>query len=304
MKDVCTSVLHGGPGAEDRSPLCFPARCCIATVHHATLWRFLPFPTHTAFKLFIFSQFGVKVLHIQCPNARTGQGSTVLFQQASMVSLSLLRFGKSALPAAKRLQGSLAKSREKWLASSSNQWQCSWQKSPLRHFSSGDSQSTTSFYSPEEILDQCSDLYDSLTTINERLGGVAIPKSSHIHTSMPFCLLVGNHSSGKSSFINYVLQRNIQKAGVAPTDDTFTVIAPGAEDSDADGPTLIGDPDLGFASLRQFGPTLIHHTQLKYRTSRLNFMLVSGGIDKEQKKYTPWFPHHNPIFSLHQHACV
>jgi GTP-binding protein EngB required for normal cell division len=133
---------------------------------------------------------------------------------------------------------------------------------------------------PEEILDECSGLYESLLTVNERLGGVAIPKSSP-HTSMPFCLLVGNHSSGKSSFINYVLQRNIQKAGVAPTDDTFTVIAPGPADTDADGPTLIGDPDLGFASLRQFGPTLIHHTQLKTRQSRLNFMLVDspGMID-------------------------
>jgi hypothetical protein len=143
-----------------------------------------------------------------------------------------------------------------------------------RGFNSNATPSSSSSYSPEEILDRCSDLYNSLTTINEKLGGVAIPNSSHIHTSMPFCLLVGNHSSGKSSFINYVLQRKIQKAGVAPTDDTFTVIAPGPEDADADGPTLIGDPDLGFASLRQFGPTLIHHTQLKYRISRLNFMLV------------------------------
>jgi GTPase SAR1 family protein len=126
---------------------------------------------------------------------------------------------------------------------------------------------------------------------------------------MPFCLLVGNHSSGKSSFINYILQRNIQKAGVAPTDDSFTVIAPGPVDTgtflnsmlqqestksvivwellvvlshkcchlvftDADGPTLVGDPDLGFKGLRQFGPTLINHSQLKYRKSHLNFMLV------------------------------
>ena len=45
--------------------------------------------------------------------------------------------------------------------------------------------------------------------------------------------------------------------------------------TDADGPTLVGDPDLGFAGLRQFGPTLIHHSQLKYRESHLNFMLVS-----------------------------
>ena len=54
---------------------------------------------------------------------------------------------------------------------------------------------------------------------------------SHFVYSLPFCLLVGNHSSGKSSFINYLLQRNIQKAGVAPTDDTFTVIAPGPVDT-------------------------------------------------------------------------
>jgi len=135
--------------------------------------------------------------------------------------------------------------------------------------------------SPGEIIDECSRLYDSLSDLNEQLGGMAIPKSSP-HTSLPFCLLVGNHSSGKSSFINYMLQRGeIQKAGVAPTDDTFTVIAPGPVDREIDGPTLVGDPDLGFAGLRQFGPTLIHHSQLKYRKSHLNFMLVDspGMID-------------------------
>jgi hypothetical protein len=141
--------------------------------------------------------------------------------------------------------------------------------------SDDDDSTTIPTTTPEEILDQCSQLYGSLTVWNDKLGGMAIPNSSP-HTSMPFCLLVGNHSSGKSSFINYVLQRNIQKAGVAPTDDSFTVIAPGPNDTDADGPTLVGDPDLGFASLRQFGPTLIHHTQLKYRSSRLNFMLVDS----------------------------
>jgi GTP-binding protein EngB required for normal cell division len=137
-----------------------------------------------------------------------------------------------------------------------------------------------SMKSSDEILNECSRLYDSLSSLNEKLGGMAIPKSSP-HTSLPFCLLVGNHSSGKSSFINYILKRDIQKAGVAPTDDTFTVIAPGPVDTDADGPTLVGDPDLGFTGLRQFGPTLIHHSQLKYRKSHLNFMLVDspGMID-------------------------
>jgi len=140
--------------------------------------------------------------------------------------------------------------------------------------------STTSVKSPEQILNECSRLYDSLSGLNEKLGGTAIPKSSP-HTSLPFCLLVGNHSSGKSSFINYIMKRDIQKAGVAPTDDTFTVITPGPVDTDADGPTLVGDPDLGFSGLRQFGPTLIHHSQLKYRKNNLNFMLVDspGMID-------------------------
>eukprot|EP00549_Striatella_unipunctata_P006770 CAMPEP_0118681054 /NCGR_PEP_ID=MMETSP0800-20121206/4721_1 /TAXON_ID=210618 ORGANISM="Striatella unipunctata, Strain CCMP2910" /NCGR_SAMPLE_ID=MMETSP0800 /ASSEMBLY_ACC=CAM_ASM_000638 /LENGTH=80 /DNA_ID=CAMNT_0006577299 /DNA_START=54 /DNA_END=293 /DNA_ORIENTATION=- len=80
---------------------------------------------------------------------------------------------------------------------------------------------------------------------------------------MPFVFLVGNHSSGKSSFINYVMGRNVQTAGVAPTDDAFTIIAPGNMDKDQDGPALIGDPDLGFSNLRLFGPTLMQHTQLK-----------------------------------------
>jgi hypothetical protein len=95
-------------------------------------------------------------------------------------------------------------------------------------------------------------------------------------------LLVGNHSSGKSSFINYVLGRKIQTAGVAPTDDSFTIIAPGPADRDQDGPALIGDPDLGFSQLRQFGPTLMHHTALKIRSGiESNFIMVDspGMID-------------------------
>lgn len=45
--------------------------------------------------------------------------------------------------------------------------------------------------------------------------------------------------------------------------DSFTIIAPGPSDLDQDGPALVGDPDMGFSGLRQFGPTLTHHTELK-----------------------------------------
>lgn len=44
---------------------------------------------------------------------------------------------------------------------------------------------------------------------------------------------------------------------------SFTIIAPGPSDIDQDGPALVGDPDMGFLGLRQFGPSLVHQTQLK-----------------------------------------
>jgi len=134
----------------------------------------------------------------------------------------------------------------------------------------------------QSILSQCSTLHSSVMPLNSNLKG-PLAKNSDRGISLPFVFLVGNHSSGKSSFINYVLGRNVQTAGVAPTDDCFTVIAPGPKDVDQDGPALVGDPDIGFEGLRQFGPTLIHHAQLKVREGvrNTNFMMVDspGMID-------------------------
>lgn len=110
-----------------------------------------------------------------------------------------------------------------------------------------------------------------------------LDKSTNKNTIFPFVFLLGNHSSGKSSFVNYILNRKVQTAGVAPTDDCFTIIAPGPKDVDRDGPSFIGDPDMGFSGLKSFGPTLIHHTQLKVRsgTAISDFMIVDtpGMID-------------------------
>ncbi|KAJ0407166.1 hypothetical protein P43SY_001124 [Pythium insidiosum] len=122
-----------------------------------------------------------------------------------------------------------------------------------------------------------------LLPLNERLLGPLDRKNKEEKLpSLPFVFLLGNHSSGKSTFINYLLQREVQSTGVAPTDDGFTIIAPGAEDIEQDGPALVGDPDLGFSGLRGFGPALIQRTQLKVRKGiQANFMLVDspGMID-------------------------
>ena len=134
-----------------------------------------------------------------------------------------------------------------------------------------------------------------LRPINSRLRG-PLEKTNDGDTMvpMPFVFLLGNHSSGKSTFINHVLGRDVQTTGVAPTDDGFTVIAPGVEDTDRDGPALVGNPDMGFGSLRGFGPNLINHMQLKVRTGTQQggFMLVDspGMIDSPGQVSIPLCP--------------
>jgi GTPase SAR1 family protein len=132
------------------------------------------------------------------------------------------------------------------------------------------------------VLEECKRLRKSIVPISDQYHG-PIEKIFGTNTLYPFVLLLGNHSSGKSSFINYVLNRKVQATGVAPTDDNFTIIAPGEEDFDRNGPALVGDPDLGFSDLKVFGPTLVNHTQLKVRSDIAikNFMIVDspGMID-------------------------
>ena len=84
------------------------------------------------------------------------------------------------------------------------------------------------------------------------------PQGTQTRPSMPFVFCLGNHSSGKSTFINHVLGQKIQSTGVAPTDDSFTVIAPGKQDLDQDGPALVGNPEAGFSGLRTFGEGLVN----------------------------------------------
>lgn len=135
-----------------------------------------------------------------------------------------------------------------------------------------------------------------LLPLNERvLGPLDRRDKEEKLPALPFVFLLGNHSSGKSTFINYVLRREVQSTGVAPTDDGFTVIAPGSEDLDQDGPALVGDPDLGFSGLRAFGPALVQRTQLKVRQGiHANFMLVDspGMID------SPKSVHANSYYSV------
>jgi GTPase SAR1 family protein len=140
---------------------------------------------------------------------------------------------------------------------------------------------------PQQLIDDCLKIRGSVQALSDKFKG-PLEDATQKNTLLPFVFLLGNHSSGKSSFINYVCQRKIQTAGVAPTDDTFTIICPGPSDSDRDGPAMIGDPDMGFQGLRSFGPQLIHHTQLKVRsnTAFKDFCIVDtpGMIDSPMRR--------------------
>ncbi|MEL6481289.1 MAG: dynamin family protein, partial [Pseudomonadota bacterium] len=100
----------------------------------------------------------------------------------------------------------------------------------------------------------------------------------------PIVVILGNHSSGKSTFINYLLGADVQKTGVAPTDDDFTLITYGDHESDRDGPAVVSNPDLPYEGLRHFGDQLVTHVRLKRRPVELlrNVTLIDtpGMIDE------------------------
>ena len=82
----------------------------------------------------------------------------------------------------------------------------------------------------------------------------------------PLVLIIGNYSSGKSTFINEFLGQDVQRTGQAPTDDSFTILtAPDAEEGPGDltGSTIVADERLPFVGLRKFGEKLLSHLVMK-----------------------------------------
>ncbi|KAF4145614.1 Dynamin family [Phytophthora infestans] len=82
--------------------------------------------------------------------------------------------------------------------------------------------------------------------------------------NVPMVLVLGNHSSGKSTFINHMLGQSVQKTGRAPTDCTFTVLAGGARDERLDGAALVRHAQFGFGDVqRLFGREFVSQVELK-----------------------------------------
>ena len=100
----------------------------------------------------------------------------------------------------------------------------------------------------------------------------------------PNVIFLGNHSSGKSSLVNWILgEPPVQDTGVAPTDDGFTVIMYGEQEEDVVGPAALARLPKEFRFLEPLGPAFLQHLKVKVRNrealKRANFVDSPGMID-------------------------
>ena len=122
----------------------------------------------------------------------------------------------------------------------------------------------------------------------------------------PAALFLGNHSSGKSSFINHLLGTPIQKTGLAPTDDGFTIIAYGETADSFDGQTVASHPALAWQNLHRLGPAFI--SKLRLRTlpcpilQELNLIDSPGMIDAANHSNTRQYDFEKSVRTFAEHS--
>lgn len=109
------------------------------------------------------------------------------------------------------------------------------------------------------------------------LGRPAVTKGG-----VPCMVFLGNHSSGKSSLINWTLGgAPVQDVGLAPTDDGFTAIVWGEKEEDVCGPAALALLPDEFRGLEAFGDTLLRRLKVKVRcreTLRTTMFIDSPGM--------------------------
>ncbi|MGN0848040.1 MAG: hypothetical protein ACI4RA_11760 [Kiritimatiellia bacterium] len=87
---------------------------------------------------------------------------------------------------------------------------------------------------------------------------------------VPCMVFLGNHSSGKSTLVNWVLGGEpVQESGLAPTDDGFTVLLFGETEEDVCGPAALARLPEEFHALESFGGTFLQHLKVKVRNREL-----------------------------------
>ena len=125
-------------------------------------------------------------------------------------------------------------------------------------------------------------LSSSVDPLQERFLFQGRPSEEALKDS-PLILILGNHSSGKSSFVNYFAGQSIQLTGMAPTDDDFTVLKYGGAENSRPGSSVVSNPSFGLEGLSQFGPKFLSHLHLKTlpnpRLEKVTLVDTPGMID-------------------------
>ena len=86
----------------------------------------------------------------------------------------------------------------------------------------------------------------------------------------PCMLFLGNHSSGKSSLINWLVGGTaVQDVGLAPTDDGFTILVYGETEEDFCGTAALAHLPAEFTELGLFGENFLQHLRIKVRNRPL-----------------------------------
>jgi hypothetical protein len=111
-------------------------------------------------------------------------------------------------------------------------------------------------------------IYDGLDPIAQQYEFERAPRPSET-AGTPLVLILGNHSSGKSTFVNFLLGEDVQKTGLAPIDDGFTIIARSESPDEKDGASVVSNPQLPYGDLERFGPGLVSHLKMKLRRSSI-----------------------------------
>lgn len=107
---------------------------------------------------------------------------------------------------------------------------------------------------------------EAVDPVGQKFSFEARPEGGEIQGA-PLVLFLGNHSSGKSTFINHLIGGTVQKTGLAPTDDAFTILTQGKAEEERDGQALVSNAELPYGGLRHFGAELLSHLRLKVRPS-------------------------------------